>query len=192
MRGVAMNQIDSSFNQSMSKADLLAGNFIAPVVAPVDRNHDDIAWLFCFADFSCDAIRSVVRQVRKYIDTGLIVTGTPYRRDSARCRAQRVNHNSSFTRQQAYSRSRSFSCTVPGTRMCYTGSIQCFNRLRQACRSPIKDVVVREATAIDPGCLKTADISWTHPVIYSFEPGFFRSCDGGLQIDDACIRCRRR
>lgn len=83
-------------------------------------------------------------------------------------------------------RGRLFRCP-PGARAGYSGGVQSFQCLDQACLPPVQHMVVGQRAGIDGRDRQGRHIRRVHPVIDAFWFRFGGRGDRGFQIDDAQI-----
>src|SRR5260370_42329170 len=95
MRGVAINNRDAFVDKAMSKHDLLARNFVAPIGAPVDRCDEDIARLLMLSHLTCDSRSGRFREIVDKIDSRGNIRGAPLMRNAAGCRSKFEEKHSS-------------------------------------------------------------------------------------------------
>src|SRR6478672_4059149 len=86
---MTMHDSDAVLDQLMSKAGLLVADMVAPVSAPVDRRHDNIALAVESAHLPGDAARRFFRSVLEKVDAGPVSSRRPFPRNSSSVRYRR-------------------------------------------------------------------------------------------------------
>jgi len=88
VRGMAVDDVDAAVDQPVRKAHMRAGHVVAPVAAPVNRGHDDIAWTAHLTQAVGNSPNGQLGQIGQQVDTGPVVSGGPISRDPTRVGAE--------------------------------------------------------------------------------------------------------
>src|SRR5579875_920497 len=113
------------------------------------------------ADDSTDGIR---RPIFQKVNTGPVLSCTPFRGDAAGGRAKGEDKYSSLLSAVEDTRGCSLRGIAAGARMSKVSSVQRLKCLFQLLMAPVERMVVGPTTAIDAGDGKTADVLRSHAV----------------------------
>src|SRR5262245_10003810 len=105
MGRVAVNYRDALIDQPAGEVDLLIGDAVAPVAAPMYRGHNHVAGPRSLQHTVCDATRRLFRQVLQQVDAGSVPGRGPLSWDAACRRAERENQRAPFARHIELGRS---------------------------------------------------------------------------------------
>jgi hypothetical protein len=188
VRRMSMNDVDAAIDEPVCETDLCRRHLVAPVAAPVNGHHPDIARPPQAQESIRKRVGGPIRETVQEIDPWSVRGRRPDRRNAARLGPQRP-HEQTAALAIHNGRLAGLYERGSGTGDFQSGALECLQRFRKAFIPIVEHVVVCERTNTNVRCGQAGDVIRVHSVVDTLAlPVVVAARDAGFQIDHAGIR----
>ena len=190
MRGMAVDEVHAGLvNERAGKAGVGRRDRVAPVPAPVDGDHHQVARSLVCLHAVGDAAHRGVRQVRQQIYPRAVRRGCPGSRYAAAVDAAGEDQHAPPIGQWQCGGCLRRRLVGTGARHPQPGPRQAVQCLVESGVAPVQDMVVGQYAAVDIRGRETGDVVRMHAVLDTLAgPGCAAGGDCGFEVDDTYVR----